>query len=158
MGEYDPFRTAFIAGCINTEKGETFYTLLPEGLTIGSSLRKKKPTDLVFKTGHYGFLRDFPLGSALYSVEQVPGQGGSLARAAGTFVKLVQKDFTTGKARVKLASKKEVLLSLDCSAFLGVVSNASHNLKVSSKAGRSRWLGFRPKVRGVAMNPVDHPH
>lgn len=156
--EYDPNRTAFLAGCEDRITTKKFYTLLPEGLSKGSFIGQKKTTDLLLKTGHFGMLKEFPLGTVVYGVESSPGRGSSISRSAGTFSKLIQKDFSKGLARIKLPSRKEVFVSLDCLAFAGVVSNSTHSLKVLSKAGRRRWLGIRPHVRGVAMNPVDHPH
>ena len=156
--EYDPKRTSFIAGCFNTETKENFYTLLSEGLTVGSKIGIKKKEDPVFSVGFSSPLRDFPLGSLLHSVENKPLTGAQLGRSAGSYVKLIQKDFDKGQARVRLPSKKEINIPLDARAIFGVVSNSSNRTKDLAKAGRSRWLGIRPSVRGVAMNPVDHPH
>jgi len=156
--EYDPVRTAFIAGCTNSETLSNFYTVLPEGLTVGSELGYKKEHDPVFNVGSSAQLRDFPLGSLLHLVEMKPQKGAQLGRSAGSYVKLVQKDFEKGYARVRLPSKKEINLSLNVRGVFGVVSNSPNRTKDLSKAGRSRWLGWRPSVRGVAMNPVDHPH
>merc|ERR1711907_572081 len=119
---------------------------------------KKTTADLVFKTGIFTEIKNFPLGSILYALEKRPAGGAIIARSAGSFVKLIQKDFKKGKAKVRLPSKQEVLISLNSKATFGIVSNSFHSLKVLSKAGRNRWLGTRPSVRGVAMNPVDHPH
>lgn len=156
--EYDPNRTAFIAGCNDTGTGQNFYTLLPEGLNIGDELGLKKDTDPVFRNGFFSSLRNLPLGSLIHSLELKPGKGAQLGRSAGVYMKLLQKNFDLNLAKVKLPSKKEVVVSLDSKAVLGVVSNPMHSSKVLSKAGRSRWLGKRPSVRGVAMNPIDHPH
>ncbi len=156
--EYDPNRTAFIAGCVTERTGKNFYTLLPEGLDKNAKLSLKTDQDLILKTGHFASLRNFPLGSLLYSVEKTPGSGATYARAAGTYVKLIQKDLESKKAKVRLSSKKVISVPLDSLAFSGTVSNSFNNLKVLSKAGRNRWQGIRPTVRGVAMNPVDHPH
>lgn len=155
--EYDPNRTAFIAGCVNTCTGKNFYTLLPDNINVSNNIREKQENDLVFKVGYFTELANFPLGSILYALEGKSG-GVKIARSAGTFVKLIQKDFKKEIARVRLPSKKEIDISLKSKATFGTVSNGFHNLKTLSKAGRSRWLGKRPSVRGVAMNPVDHPH
>jgi len=156
--EYDPNRTSFIAGCVNLETNETFYTLLSEGLKKNDKIGSKKDTDPVFKNGHFSSLREFPLGSLVHSLELKPGKGAQLGRSAGVYIKLLQKNLELNLAKIKLPSKKEVFIPLDTKAVLGIVSNPTHFSKILSKAGRSRWLGKRPSVRGVAMNPVDHPH
>lgn len=156
--EYDPIRTSFIAGCENLSTGKNFYVLLTEGLGIGSLVGSKKKKDRVFKLGLYSPLSDFPLGSLIHSLELKTNKGSQLGRSAGSYVKLVQKDFDRNLARIKLPSKKEISVPLNVRAVFGMVSNISHNSKDLSKAGRSRWLGSRPSVRGVAMNPIDHPH
>jgi large subunit ribosomal protein L2 len=156
--EYDPARSAFLAGCKNLETDKTFYTILSDGLEIGSSLGFKNRSEPVFKSGFAAPIKDFPLGSLVHSLELKPGKGSQLARSAGSYVKIIQKDFEKGLAKVKLPSKKEAVVSLNTFAVFGVVSNLSHRTKDLAKAGRSRWLGRRPSVRGVAMNPIDHPH
>lgn len=156
--EYDPNRTSFIGGCTNTKTGKNFYTLLPEGLKINDELGLKKKTDPVFKNGYFSSLKDLPLGSLIHSLELKPGKGAQLGRSAGTYIKLLQKNLDLNLAKVRLPSKKEIIVPLDAKAVLGILSNPTHSSKNLSKAGRSRWLGRRPSVRGVAMNPVDHPH
>jgi len=156
--EYDPNRTAFIAGCTNPQNYKNFYTLYIEGLKIGSEVGVKPSKDFVFKAGQFASLREFPLGSLLNSLEFKPGKGSQIGRSAGSYVKLIQKDFEKNLARVKLPSKTEVNIPLDSIAVFGIISNLFHRSKDLSKAGRSRWLGKRPSVRGVAMNPIDHPH
>merc|ERR1711865_887815 len=115
-------------------------------------------SDPVFKNGYFSSLRDLPLGSLIHSLELKPGKGAQLGRSAGTYMKLLQRNLDLNLAKVKLPSKQELVVPLDVKAVLGIVSNPTHSSKVLSKAGRSRWLGKRPSVRGVAMNPVDHPH
>lgn len=156
--EYDPTRTSFVAGCVNSETGKNFYTLLSQGLKVGSIVGKKKDNNPVFQVGQSSALRNFPLGSLLHSLELKKQKGSQISRSAGSFIKLIQKDFESGMARVKLPSKKEITVPLDSFAVFGIVSNLAHRSKNLSKAGRSRWLGKRPSVRGVAMNPIDHPH
>jgi large subunit ribosomal protein L2 len=156
--EYDPTRSSFIAGCKNPVTGKNFYTLLTEGLSLKSQFGLKSKEDPVFKIGNSAKIVDYPLGSLLHSVELKPKKGSQIARSAGSYIKLIQKDLVKGIARVKLPSKKEISLPLNSLAIYGIVSNASHRTKDLSKAGRSRWLGKKPTVRGVAMNPIDHPH
>lgn len=156
--EYDPNRSAYIAGCLNLDTHKPFYVLLTEGLEKFSSLGLKAKDDFVFKSGCHCTLLDIPLGSLVHSLELKPGKGAQLGRSAGSYLKLLQKNTKTGLAKLRLPSKKEVVVPLSTMAILGVVSNSSHYSKVISKAGRSRWLGKRPSVRGVAMNPFDHPH
>ena len=156
--EYDPTRTAFVAGCRNPSTGSNFYNLLSDGLKIGSIIGQKDKNNPVFKIGQSASIKDFPLGSLIHSLEIKCKRGSQLGRSAGSFIKLVQKDLDKNTARVKLPSKKEITVSLDSFAIFGVVSNLSHRSKDLAKAGRSRWLGKRPSVRGVAMNPIDHPH
>merc|ERR1711998_239411 len=156
--EYDPSRSAFLAGCNNIKTGKNFYTLLTEGLSVGSEVGKKKKENPVFKTGVFTSLEEFPLGSLVHSLELKKNKGSQVARSAGSYVKLLQKDFDRKIARIRLPSKKEIFVPLDTMAVFGIVSNVFHSSKNLSKAGRSRWMGRRPSVRGVAMNPVDHPH
>ncbi len=150
--EYDPNRTAFIA-LVQYEDGEKKYIIAPNGLKVGAVIRSgddAKPT-----VGNTMFLRDVPLGSNIHAIELTPGKGAVLARSAGTYGVLVGRE---GKyAIVKLPSGEARRILLTCRATIGSTSNPDHQLQVLGKAGRKRWLGRRPRTRGVAMNPVDHP-
>lgn len=150
--EYDPNRTAFIA-LLHYADGEKRYILAPKGLTVGAKVMSgdKATPDL----GNAMFLRDVPFGTIICNVELNPGQGGTLARSAGSYAQLDAKD---GKyAVIKLPSGETRLILLTCLATIGSVSNPDHSLQSYGKAGAKRWQGRRPRVRGVAMNPVDHP-
>ena len=151
--EYDPNRTAFIA-LLEYEDGELSYILATQKLKRGDVIVSGAKADI--KDGNCLPLRAIPIGTLIHNVELKIGKGGQLTRSAGTFCQLVGKD--NGYAQIKLASGELRLVPLECKATIGVVSNADHQNINNAKAGRSRWLGSRPKVRGVAMNPVDHPH
>ncbi len=151
--EYDPNRTAFIA-LLNYQDGEKRYIIAQNGLKVGQKLlsgnEKVSP-----EVGNAMPLSQIPLGTIISCIELRPGQGAVIARSAGAFAQLMARD---GKfASVKMPSGETRLLLLDCFATIGVVSNSDHQLQVSGKAGRSRWLGRRPRTRPVVMNPVDHP-
>ena len=151
--EYDPNRTAFIA-LLNYQDGEKRYIIAQNGLKVGQKLLsgndKVSP-----EVGNAMPLSQIPLGTIISCIELRPGQGAVIARSAGAFAQLMARD---GKfASVKMPSGETRLLLLDCFATIGVVSNSDHQLQVSGKAGRSRWLGRRPRTRPVVMNPVDHP-
>ena len=150
--EYDPNRTAFIA-LLEYPDGTKTYILAPQDLKVGDELQSGKgvtPT-----AGNTMFLGEIPLGSSIHAIELQPGKGAAIARSAGTNGTLMGRE---GRyASVKLPSGETRLLLLDCYATIGVVSNSDHQLLVSGKAGRSRWLGRRPRTRPVVMNPVDHP-
>ncbi len=150
--EYDPNRTAHIA-LLWYADGEKRYIIAPNGLKVGDSLLSgEKATPNV---GNAMFLSDVPLGTVIHNIELKPGKGGAIARGAGTYAQLNARD---GRyAIVKLPSGETRMILTTCLATIGSVSNGEHNLVVSGKAGRSRWLGRRPRVRGVVMNPVDHP-
>jgi large subunit ribosomal protein L2 len=150
--EYDPNRTCFICLAIN-EHNTLSYKLLTEGTSVGDVLSNQD-----FKNGNFFKLQDIPLGSLIHSLEIKPGKGAQLARSAGTYAKLLQKNLKLNLAKVQLSSKSYYYLPLNCFATLGTISNMFHKNKNLAKAGRSRWLNKRPSVRGVAMNPVDHPH
>ena len=151
--EYDPNRTAFIA-LIRYTDGELSYIIAPQKLAVGDKVVSGENVDI--KPGNALPLKSIPIGTIIHNVEMKPKKGAQLARSAGTYVQLVGKD--VGKAQLRLRSGELRVVSVDCLATVGVVSNADQkNIKVG-KAGRSRWLGRRPIVRGVAMNPVDHPH
>ena len=151
--EYDPNRTAFIA-LIRYEDGELSYILAPQRLQPGDRVVAGRETDV--KPGNAMPLRRVPIGTLVHNVELKPGKGGQIARAAGAYVQLVGRD--AGMARLRLASGETRMVSQECMATVGAVSNADHANQRLAKAGRSRWLGRRPHVRGVVMNPVDHPH
>ncbi len=150
--EYDPNRSARIALLVYTD-GEKRYILAPEGLTVGQiviSGDKVNPD-----VGNTLLLKDIPLGTIIHNIEMTPGKGGAIARSAGSYAQLNARD---GKyAIIKLPSGEVRMILTTCKATIGSVSNSEHALTVSGKAGRSRWLGRRPRVRGVVMNPVDHP-
>lgn len=156
--EYDPNRSAFIAACINPVTKKRFYQILTEGQKVGDFIGIKQENMMFSLPGNISYLYDVPIGSLIHSLELKPGKGSQFSRAAGTYVKLLNKEPKLNLAKVRLPSKKDYIISLDTKCILGSVSNTFHNQKNLEKAGRSRWLGNRPKVRGVAMNPVDHPH
>lgn len=151
--EYDPNRTAFIA-LIKYSDGELAYILAPQRLNAGDKVIAGEKTDV--KPGNAMPLKNIPIGTIIHNVEMKPGKGGQIGRAAGGYVQLVGKD--SGFAQIKLRSGELRLVPAECMATVGAVSNADHQNENQGKAGRNRWKGRRPKVRGVAMNPVDHPH
>ena len=152
--EYDPNRTAFIA-LIKYEDGELSYILAPQRLAAGDKvIASEKGADV--KPGNAMPLQFIPVGSIVHNVEMKPGKGGQMARSAGTYVQLVGRD--QGMAILRLTSGEQRLVSGLCMASIGAVSNPDHGNINDGKAGRSIWKGKRPHVRGVAMNPVDHPH
>ena len=150
--EYDPNRTARIA-LLYYADGEKRYIVAPEGLKVGQTVFSgSKATPEV---GNALFLKDIPLGTIIHNIEMIPGKGAAIARSAGSFAQLNARD---GKyAIVKLPSGEVRMVLITCLATIGSVSNSENSLQVSGKAGRKRWLGRRPRVRGVVMNPVDHP-
>jgi len=150
--EYDPNRSAFIALLFYTD-GEKRYILAPKGLKVGDQVMagKKATPD----TGNCMFLSDVPLGSSIHNIELRPGRGGQMVRSAGNSAVLAARDGLY--AIIKLPSGETRMVLQSCTATIGTLSNEDHLLEISGKAGRSRWLGRRPRVRGVAMNPVDHP-
>jgi large subunit ribosomal protein L2 len=150
--EYDPNRTAFIALTQYTD-GEKRYIVAPNGLAVGSKISSDAGSSP--DIGNALKLSEIPLGTIISCIELRPGQGAVLARSAGTFAQLMAKD---GKfVTIKLPSGETRLILAECLAMIGAVSNSDHQLIVSGKAGRSRWLGRRPRTRPVVMNPVDHP-
>ncbi|PKP26277.1 MAG: 50S ribosomal protein L2 [Bacteroidetes bacterium HGW-Bacteroidetes-2] len=150
--EYDPNRTAFIA-LLNYQDGEKRYIIAQNGLQVGQNLLSG--ADVAPEIGNCMPLSIIPLGTIISCIELRPGQGATMARSAGAFAQLMARD---GKfATVKLPSGETRLILVTCMATIGAVSNSDHQLLVSGKAGRSRWLGRRPRTRPVAMNPVDHP-
>jgi large subunit ribosomal protein L2 len=151
--EYDPNRTAFIA-LLTYEDGEQSYILAPQRLEVGDVVRSGYGSDI--KPGNALPLRRIPVGTIVHNVELKVGKGGQLARSAGTYVQLVGRD--AGLALLRLASGEMRNVPQECMATIGAVSNPDHGNQNLGKAGRRRWMGFRPHVRGVVMNPVDHPH
>ena len=150
--EYDPNRTAFIA-LLNYQDGEKRYVVAQNGLKVGQNI--VSGDKVVPEIGNCMLLENIPLGTIISCIELHPGQGAVLARSAGAFAQLMARD---GKfATVKLPSGETRLILITCAATIGAVSNSDHQLLVSGKAGRSRWLGRRPRTRPVVMNPVDHP-
>jgi large subunit ribosomal protein L2 len=151
--EYDPNRTAFIA-LIRYEDGELSYILAPQRLGVGDTVVSGRRADI--KPGNAMPLNSIPVGTIVHNVELKPGYGGQLARSSGNYVQFVGRD--QGYAILRLSSGEQRLVRGECMATIGAVSNPDQaNIKLG-KAGRKRWLGKRPAVRGVAMNPVDHPH
>jgi len=151
--EYDPNRTAFIA-LIRYEDGEQAYILAPQRLQAGDKVVSGERTDI--KPGNAMQLKNVPVGTIVHNVELKPGRGGQMARAAGTYVQLVGRD--AGLALLRMASGEVRMVRTECMATIGAVSNPDQQNVSIGKAGRNRWLGKKPSVRGVAMNPVDHPH
>ncbi|WP_019222544.1 50S ribosomal protein L2 [Bartonella rattaustraliani] len=151
--EYDPNRTAFIA-LVRYEDGQLSYILAPQRLAIGDTIIAGSNVDV--KPGNAMPLGNMPVGTIVHNVEMKPGKGGQIARSAGTYAQLVGRD--QGMAILRLNSGEQRLVSGSCFATVGAVSNPDHGNINDGKAGRSRWRGRRPHVRGVAMNPVDHPH
>jgi large subunit ribosomal protein L2 len=151
--EYDPNRTAFIA-LIRYEDGEQAYILAPQRLQPGDKVVSGERTDI--KPGNAMQLKNVPVGTIVHNVELKPGRGGQMARAAGTYVQLVGRD--AGLALLRMASGEVRMVRTECMATIGAVSNPDQQNISIGKAGRNRWLGKKPSVRGVAMNPVDHPH
>ncbi len=150
--EYDPNRTAFIA-LIEYSDGEKRYIIAPHGLKVDATvLAGSQATPDI---GHALFLKDVPLGSAIHNIELHPGQGGSIVRSAGSSATMMGRE--SQYAVIKLPSGEVRRVLLTCKATMGSVSNPDHALTVFGKAGAKRWTGRRPRVRGVAMNPVDHP-
>ncbi len=151
--EYDPNRTGFIA-LVKYEDDELRYILAPQRLGVGDKVISGERVDV--KPGNAMPLRSMPVGTIIHNVELKPGKGGQIARSAGTYVQLVGR--AAGYAQIKLSSGELRMVRGDCMATVGAVSNPDQaNIKLG-KAGRKRWIGKRPSVRGVAMNPIDHPH
>jgi large subunit ribosomal protein L2 len=150
--EYDPNRSAFIALVVYID-GEKRYIIAPNGLEVGQKIASGPGS--APEVGNALKLADLPLGTIVHNIELRPGQGGIISRSAGSFAQLAARD---GKyATLKMPSGETRMILVECMATVGVVSNSDHAQLVGGKAGRSRWLGRRPRTRGVAMNPVDHP-
>lgn len=150
--EYDPNRSARIA-LLHYADGEKRYILAPHGIKVGDKLMSGPEAEI--RTGNAIPLKNIPLGTLVHNIELKIGRGGQLARGAGSYAQLMARD--GNYAHMKLPSGEVRLVHIECYATVGQVGNLDHENVVSGKAGRSRWLGRRPKVRGVAMNPVDHP-
>lgn len=151
--EYDPNRTAFIA-LVAYEDGERRYIIAPQRLAVGDQVISSQRADI--KPGNALQLRNIPVGTVIHNVELKPGKGGQIARSAGTYAQLVGKD--SGYAQLRLMSGEVRIVRGECMATIGAVSNPDQQNISLGKAGRNRWLGRRPGVRGVVMNPIDHPH
>ena len=151
--EYDPNRTAFIA-LVKYSDGELAYILAPQRLAVGDSVIAGAKQDI--KPGNAMPFSGMPIGTIVHNVELKPGKGGQLARAAGTYAQFVGRD--GGYAQIRLSSGELRVVRQECMATIGAVSNSDHSNQNLGKAGRNRHKGIRPSVRGVAMNPIDHPH
>jgi large subunit ribosomal protein L2 len=151
--EYDPNRTAFIALLMYAD-GERRYIIAPKGVSAGDEVVSGEASPI--KAGNTLPIRNIPLGSTIHCVEMKPGKGAQIARSAGTSAQLVAREGQYATVRLRSGETRKVLS--ECKATLGEVSNSEHSLRKLGKAGASRWRGVRPTVRGVAMNPVDHPH
>jgi len=150
--QYDPNRSSRIA-LLKYEDGEKRYIIAPNGLQVGQIV--KSGAGVEPEIGNALPLSDIPMGTLVHNIELKPGKGGIMARSAGSYAQLTSRE---GKyATLKLPSGESRMVLITCRASVGMVGNAEHNLEESGKAGRSRWLGRRPRVRGVVMNPVDHP-
>jgi large subunit ribosomal protein L2 len=150
--EYDPNRSARIA-LLHYLDGEKRYILAPQGVQVGDRLMSGPEAEI--RPGNALPLRNIPVGTVLHAIEMKPGAGAKMARSAGTSVQLMAKE--GAKATIRLPSGETRLVPADCKGTVGVVGNAEHELIQLGKAGRARWMNKRPSVRGVAMNPVDHP-
>src|SRR5579871_3976260 len=151
--EYDPNRSAFIA-LVKYDDGELAYILAPQRLKAGDKVVSGERTDV--KPGNAMPMKNMPIGTIVHNVEMKLGKGGQIARSAGTYAQLVGRD--AGYALLRLSSGEVRMVRGECRATVGAVSNPDEQNIVIGKAGRNRWLGRRPSVRGVAMNPIDHPH
>ena len=151
--EYDPNRSAHIALVLYAD-GERRYILAPRGVTAGVEIHNGSEAPI--KPGNALPLRNIPLGTVVHNIELKPGKGGQIARSAGSGVQLVAREGTHATLRLRSGEMRKV--PVDCRATIGEVGNSEHNLRSLGKAGATRWRGVRPTVRGVAMNPVDHPH
>jgi len=150
--EYDPNRTAFIA-LVQYTDGEKRYIICPQGLQVGTKVSSGE--NVAPEVGNALPMKSIPLGTIIHNVEMQPGQGGKLVRSAGSSAQLANKEETYAVLKMPSGELRKILIN--CYATVGVVSNSDHNLETAGKAGRNRWKGVRPRVRGVAMNPVDHP-
>jgi large subunit ribosomal protein L2 len=151
--EYDPNRTAFIA-LIKYDDGEVAYILAPQRVRAGDKVVASEQADI--KPGNAMPMKNIPVGTIIHNVEMKLGKGGQMARSAGTYAQIIGKD--QGYAQLRLSSGELRMVRAECMATIGAVSNPDQQNTKIGKAGRARWLGKRPSVRGVAMNPIDHPH
>ncbi|MCB1111381.1 MAG: 50S ribosomal protein L2 [Chlamydiales bacterium] len=151
--EYDPNRSAYIA-LLNYADGEKRYIIAPQGLVEGATVQTSDNPP--FNVGCCMTLKKMPLGSTVHNIEMQPGKGAKLVRSAGLSAQLMAR--SGGYATLRMPSGEVRMVNENCRATFGAVSNPEHNLRVEGKAGRNRWKGIRPTVRGVVMNPVDHPH
>lgn len=151
--EYDPNRSARIA-LLNYVDGEKSYIIAPKGLSVGDTIETGPDADI--RPGNAMPLVNIPLGTWVYNIEMIPGKGGQVARSAGTYAQLMAKEGRYALLRLPSGELRQFINR--CQATIGQVGNLEHENQKIGKAGRNRWLGKRPKVRGVAMNPVDHPH
>ena len=151
--EYDPNRTAYIA-LLKYADGERRYIIAPKGVSAGDALASGAAAPI--KSGNCLPLRNIPVGSQIHCIEMKPGKGAQIARSAGTSAQLVAREGVYATLRLRSGEMRKI--HIDCRATIGEVSNSEHNLRSLGKAGATRWRGVRPTVRGVAMNPVDHPH
>jgi large subunit ribosomal protein L2 len=150
--EYDPNRSAFIA-LLNYADGEKRYIIAPQGLQVGAGVLSGD--DIAPEVGNALQMKNMPLGTNVHNIETQPGQGGKMVRSAGTSAQLTNKEEKYAVLKMPSGELRKILIN--CYATVGVVSNSDHNLQSMGKAGRNRWRGIRPRTRGVAMNPVDHP-
>lgn len=150
--EYDPNRTAFIA-LLEYADGEKRYILAPQGLAVGAEVISGSA--VAPEVGNTLQLKNMPLGTNVHNIELIPGQGGKISRSAGASAQLTNKEEKYAVLKMPSGELRKVLIN--CFATVGVVSNSDHSLQSMGKAGRNRWKGIRPRNRGVAMNPVDHP-
>ena len=151
--EYDPNRSAHLALLLYAD-GERRYIIAPKGIAVGAQLNSGSEAPI--KAGNSMPLRNVPVGTTVHCIEMLPGKGGQLARAAGTGAQLLAREGSYAQLRLRSGEIRKV--HVDCRATIGEASNPEHNLESIGKAGRKRWRGVRPTVRGVAMNPIDHPH
>ena len=151
--EYDPNRTAYIA-LIKYEDGDRSYIIAPSKIKVGSKVLSAEQTEI--SPGNSMKMSNIPLGTNVHCVEMKPGKGGQIARSAGSSARIVAKEGIYTTLRLQSGEMRKILS--ECRATIGVVSNSENNLRSFGKAGAKRWKGIRPTVRGVAMNPIDHPH
>ncbi|MEI6296985.1 MAG: 50S ribosomal protein L2 [bacterium] len=151
--EYDPFRSSFISLALYND-GERRYVVVPKNMTVGDVFSVAEKTDI--KPGNRMMLKNIPVGTFVYNVEFKPNGGSKLVRSAGNYAEVMSND--AGYVNIKMPSSEVRKLDERCYACIGIVSNEEHNLVSSGKAGRTRWLGIRPTVRGTAKNPCDHPY
>jgi large subunit ribosomal protein L2 len=150
--EYDPYRSAFIA-LLAFADGEKRYIIAPRGIQVGATIISGD--EVAPELGNALKLKNMPLGTVVHNIEMQPGQGGKLARSAGSSAQLANKEEKFATLKMPSGELRKILIN--CYATVGEVSNSDHSLESKGKAGRNRWLGIRPRTRGVAMNPVDHP-